>query len=49
MYIFLLFSICTCTRSVPVGQLYTIDPTLGRFGTLILSTLAAVCTSDGER
>ena len=42
--LFLLF-----IRPVPAGKLYSIDPLLGRFGGLVLSTLAAVCSSDSER
>lgn len=36
-------------RAVPVGNLYCIDVTPPRVGGVILSTLAAVCSSDGER
>ena len=43
-YLFLLF-----IRPVPAGKLYSIDPLLARFGGLVLSTLAAVCSSDSER
>ena len=47
--LFIFYLLLLFIRPVPAGKFYSIDPLLARFGGLVLSTLAAVCSSDSER